>query len=86
MTDLADFLRTRFMERYGEPNTDSAVLADLDVKLALVDLMDGVLKAAEGDSEVDHYGGLDAAEQALCILAQPFAEHPDHKGKEWAPA
>jgi hypothetical protein len=61
------------------------VLADLDAKLAIVDLMDGMLKSAEGDSEVDHYGALSAAEETLCRLAQPFAGHPDHKGGEWAP-
>lgn len=63
----------------------AAVLADLDAKLAIVDLMDRTLDAAQGDSEVDHYGGLGAAEETLCRLAQPFAGHPDHKGEEWAP-
>jgi hypothetical protein len=62
-----------------------AVLAYLDAKLAIVDLMDRMLDAAEGDTEVDHYGGLGAAEETLCRLAQPFAGHPDHKGEEWAP-
>jgi hypothetical protein len=61
------------------------VLADLDAKLAIVDLMDRMLAAAEGDTEVDHYGGLDAAEETLRRLAQPFVGHPDHKGEEWAP-
>ncbi|MFK4801655.1 DUF6221 family protein [Streptomyces sp. MPA0124] len=63
----------------------SAVLADLDAKLAIVDLMERTLSAAEGDSEVDHYGGLGVAEETLCRLAQPFAGHPDHKGEKWAP-
>lgn len=63
----------------------AAVLADLDAKLSIVDLMDRTLAAAEGDSEVDHYGGLGAAEETLCRLAQPFAGHADHKGEEWAP-
>lgn len=63
----------------------AAVLADLDAKLAIVDLMDRTLDAAEEDSEVDHYGGLGAAEETLCRLAQPFAGHTDHKGEEWAP-
>ncbi|MFH9574208.1 DUF6221 family protein [Streptomyces sp. NPDC017454] len=61
------------------------VLADLEAKLAIVDLMDRTLDAAEGDTEVDHYGGLGAAEETLRLLAQPFAGHPDHKGEEWAP-
>lgn len=61
------------------------LLDDLEAKLAIVDVMDGILTAAEGDSEVDHYGGLSAAEVTLYHLAQPFAGHPDHKGEEWAP-
>lgn len=61
------------------------LLADLDAKLALVDRMIEMLAAAEGDTEVDHYGALDAAETTFRILAQPFAGHPDHKGEEWAP-
>lgn len=63
----------------------AAVLDDLDAKLAIVDLMDRTLEAAEGDTEVDHYGGLSAAEETLYRLAQPFAGHPDHKGEEWTP-
>jgi len=66
-------------------NGPDDVIADLDAKLAIVDLMDRTLDAAEGDSEVDHYGGLVAAEETLCRLAQPFAGHPDHKGEEWTP-
>lgn len=61
------------------------VIADIDAKLALIDHMVGMLTAAEGDTEVDHYGALDAAEQTLRLLAQPFIGHPDHKGEEWAP-
>ncbi|GAX57306.1 DUF6221 family protein [Streptomyces olivochromogenes] len=61
------------------------VLADVEAKLALIDHMVGMLTAAEGDTEVDHYGALDAAEKTLCLLAQPFAGHPDHKGEEWTP-
>jgi hypothetical protein len=66
-------------------NNPAVVLADLDAKLAIVDLMERTIDAAEGDTEVDHYGGLSAAEETLCRLAQPFAGHPDHKGEEWAP-
>lgn len=77
---------------YGEVSTTEfvvghapqRVLADLDAKLALVDHMAGMLAAAEGDTEVDHYGALDAAERTLRLLAQPFAGHPDHKGEKWA--
>ncbi|MDX2757881.1 DUF6221 family protein [Streptomyces europaeiscabiei] len=73
------------MWQFEKPAPDPDILADLEVKLALVDLMAGMLSAAEGDSEVDHYGGLSVAEEALALLAQPFAGHPDHKGEEWAP-
>jgi len=66
-------------------NDPAAVIADFDAKLALVKHMEDTLKFAEGDTEVDHYGALNAAERALCLLAQPFAGHPDHKGEEWAP-
>lgn len=60
-------------------------LADLDAKLAIVRLANETLGYAKGDSEVDHYGALDLAERTLCLLAQPFTGHPDHKGEEWAP-
>jgi hypothetical protein len=66
-------------------NDPEAAIADLDAKLAIVKHMDEMLKFAEGDTEVDHYGALDAADQTLRLLAQPFAGHPDHKGEEWAP-
>jgi hypothetical protein len=70
---------------HDTPIDPTRLLADLEAKLALVDHMVGMLTAAEGDTEVDHYGALGAAEQTLCLLAQPFAGHPDHKGEEWAP-
>ncbi|WHM30210.1 DUF6221 family protein [Streptomyces sp. BPPL-273] len=79
--DTIDNALGEFIAVY-DPDT---VLADLDAKLAIVDLMDRTLAAAEGDSEVDHYGGLGAAEETLCRLAQPFAGHPEHKGEEWTP-
>lgn len=66
-------------------NDPQHVLADLDAKLAIVNLMERTLDAAEGETEVDHYGGLGAAEETLHRLAQPFAGHPDHKGEEWTP-
>jgi hypothetical protein len=66
-------------------NDPEAVIADCDTKLAIVKHMDETVKFAEGDTEVDHYGALDAADQTLRHLAQPFAGHPDHKGEEWAP-
>lgn len=53
------------------------VLAEVEAKRAIVDLMAGVLAAAKGDSEVDHYGGLSAAEETLTLFARPFRDHPD---------
>ncbi|HTE56977.1 MAG TPA: DUF6221 family protein [Kofleriaceae bacterium] len=70
---------------FVETNDPADVLADCDAKLAIINLADETLRYAEGDSEVDHYGALDMAERALCLLAQPFAGHPDDKGEEWAP-
>ena len=66
-------------------NDPTAVIAECDAKLAVIKLMDERPKYAEGDTEVDHYGALGMAEEALRRLAQPFAGHPDHKGEEWAP-
>jgi hypothetical protein len=60
------------------------VLAEVDAKRRIVDRMAGMLAAAEGDSEVDHYGGLDAAEGTLELLALPFADHPVYRD-EWRP-
>jgi hypothetical protein len=60
------------------------VLAEVDAKRQIVDRMAGMLAAAEGDSEVDHYGGLDAAEGTLELLALPYADHPDYRD-EWRP-
>lgn len=73
------------LEPFQEPAPDPDVVADLEAKLAIVDLAEGTLASAEGDSEVDHYGALSAAEGTLHLLARPFAGHPDHKGEEWAP-
>lgn len=65
-------------------NDPADVLADLDAKLAIVDLMDQTLRFVEGDSEVDHYGALGNAEEVLSILARPFAGHSDYRD-EWRP-
>lgn len=54
------------------------LLADLDAKLALVNLCTTFLHDDEGGTDP-------CAEGALRILARPFAGHPDHKGEEWAP-
>jgi hypothetical protein len=73
-----------FMEEYGESSADPTVLADLDSKLRIVDLMSGLLAAARNDSEVDHYGALSVAEDTLALLVLPFADHPDYR-EEWKP-
>jgi hypothetical protein len=70
------------MAQYRESAPDARVLAEIDSKRRIVDLMAGMLAAAEGDSEVDHYGGLDAAEGTLELLALPYADHPDYRD-EW---
>lgn len=66
-------------------NDPADVIADCDLKLAIVNLMDDTLKYAKGDTEVDHYGALGNADDVLRHLAQPFAGHPDHKGEEPTP-
>jgi hypothetical protein len=71
--------------RHIAANDPAFVLADFEAKIALIDLAEQTLVYAEGNSEVDHYGALDLAERTLCLLARPFAGHPDHKGEEWAP-
>jgi hypothetical protein len=58
------------------------VLAEVEAKRRIVDLAAGMLAAAKGDSEVDHYGGLSAAEETLLLLARPFRDHPDF-GPAW---
>jgi beta-xylosidase len=75
--------QTRNTATFIAVNDPAAALADLDAKLAIVDLMDRTLRFAEGDSEADHYGALDNAEEVLCHLARPFAGHPDYQ-EDWA--
>jgi hypothetical protein len=60
------------------------VLAEIEAKRRIVGLMASMLDAAEGDFEVDHYGGLSAAEDTLELLALPYADHPDYR-EEWRP-
>lgn len=57
----------------------SRVLADLDAKHALVDQLDAA------DPHGGYITGTFTAYDALKLLAQPFAGHPEHKGEEWAP-
>jgi hypothetical protein len=85
LVDGRPFPAEEFWKTASEPAPDPDVIADLDAKLALVDLAERTLSSAEGDSEVDHYGALSVAEETLCLLARPFAGHPDHKGEKWAP-
>ncbi|MET8378032.1 DUF6221 family protein [Streptomyces microflavus] len=73
-------------EKYTEIATvaapDPDVIADLDAKLAIVDLLAPIV-ADESYQGPDHYGGVDACEKALSILARPFAGHPDYQ-EDWA--
>ncbi|MFH9765175.1 DUF6221 family protein [Streptomyces microflavus] len=74
-------------EKYTEiataPAPDPDVIADLDAKLAVVDLLAPIV-ADESYQGPDHYGGVDACEKALRLLARPFAGHPDYRD-EWRP-
>lgn len=71
-------------DRYHDTPIDpTRLLADLDVKLAIVDLLAPIV-ADESYQGPDHYGGVDACEKALSLLARPFAGHPDYKN-EWRP-
>lgn len=54
------------------------VLHEIEAKRRIVDHMARMLAAAVGDSEVDHYGALDAAEQTLLWFARPYAERPGY--------
>lgn len=90
MGSLVDFLKHEAAsvnvgpsEQHYALQAPGAVLADLDAKLAIVDLMERTLRFAEGDSEVDHYGALANAEETLSLLARPFAGHPDYQ-EDWA--
>ncbi|MEU9218895.1 DUF6221 family protein [Streptomyces sp. NPDC048376] len=64
--------------RHIAAHDPAAALADLDAKLAVVDLCSTFLHDDEGGTDP-------CAEGTLRLLAQPFVGHPDHKGEEWAP-
>ncbi|NUP15366.1 MAG: hypothetical protein HOZ81_04535 [Streptomyces sp.] len=70
-------------------NDPADVLADLDAKLRMVDLLEYQLGwNADHDRDVTEHEirtMQSAAREAFRILTQPFAGHPDHKGEEWAP-
>ncbi|MFF8793350.1 DUF6221 family protein [Streptomyces globisporus] len=72
------------ISRHMERHDPERVLAEVEAKLAIIDLMERALQFAEGDSEVDHYGALGNAEEALSLLARPFAGHPDYRD-DWRP-
>ncbi|MFD5221370.1 DUF6221 family protein [Streptomyces tendae] len=75
----------------------SAVLADLDAKLAIVDEhpaatgwdgreIDGnVCRTCSETSQDGELAGDVYPCRTLRLLAQPFAGHANHKGEEWAP-
>lgn len=72
-------------------NNPTAIIADLDAKLAIVDLHAPVELVGVGDlmdaCAVCEVTGMypEYPCKTLRILAQPFAGHADHKGEEWAP-
>jgi len=65
----------KFWEHAGEPAADPFVIADLDSKLALVDAL------AEADPHSGYITATFTAEDALRLLAKPFANHPDYKAE-----
>jgi hypothetical protein len=76
--DGHEYPTEKYREIATEPGADPFVLADLDAKLAVVDLCATLLYDDEGGTDP-------CAEGTLRLLAQPFVAHPDHKGEEWAP-
>jgi hypothetical protein len=69
-------------------NDPSAVIADCDIKLRIINEVVPEIDAM--DDRIDGEWGVgDPTEREsmtlLRLLAQPFAGHPDHKGEEWAP-
>jgi hypothetical protein len=56
------------------------VLAEVAAKRRIVDLYE----IASASPELDRDAWL-VMKEAVALLAQPFAAHPDHKGEEWAP-
>ena len=73
-------------------NDPEDVIADLDAKLALVDVHGSLHRCPAYDRYGDGPRFVDPTPQqvtdcctTLRILAQPFVGHPDHKGEEWAP-
>ncbi|WP_406122958.1 DUF6221 family protein [Streptomyces canus] len=72
-------------------NDPTDVIADLDAKLAIVDLHAPVELAGLGElmdacavcEVTGKYPEFPC--QTLRILAQPFAGHPGHKGEDWTP-
>lgn len=69
-------------------NDPTAVIADLDAKLALLgEHAQASLPNGVDLDECRVCGGMNEAWPCptLRILAQPFAGHPDHEGEEWAP-
>lgn len=76
------------VRRHIAANDPADVIADLDAKLKILDEVVPEIDAME-DRIDGEWGAGDPVEREsmtlLRILAQSFAGHPDHKGKEWAP-
>jgi hypothetical protein len=70
--------QTRNTATFIATNDPAHVIADLDAKLAIIDLLAPIV-ADESYQGPDHYGGVDACEKALSLLARPFAGHVDYQ-------
>ncbi|NUS76695.1 MAG: hypothetical protein HOV70_10910 [Streptomyces sp.] len=59
------------------------VLREVEAKRRTVDLLAPIV-ADESYQGPDYYGGVDACEKALFLLALPYADHPDYQ-ETWRP-
>lgn len=62
------------------------VIADCDAKLALINLFEQTSATGPGDSVTNAFldGWKEALEEALKVLTQPYAGHPDYRSG-WTP-
>jgi hypothetical protein len=77
-----------FWKLNGIPGPDPDVLADLDAKLAIVDLHAGPHECSSYDAisrEINACQWVPGGDcTTLRLLAKPFGEHRDYKVEEWA--
>ena len=76
------------LDQFQEPAPDPDTLADLDVKLAIVDLHAGPHECSSYDEisrEINSCQWVPGGDcTTLRLLAKPFGEHPDYRAEEWA--